>query len=144
MSTKLFKFTFVLLLLTGILSACSKNNEEMSVLDDYSKILGKWKLLKTTHPITGQSFDYSIDNIVFEFKTNGTLTVSGNIDDLWPSNGDHIYSVSKLINEYNLNQLNLIIDTWPFLPRVSSKNLQIHKFGYSPNDGLVFDLMKIR
>ena len=39
------------------------------------QIIGKWKLIKAEHPMTGNSYDFSQCNVVYEFGTNGILTI---------------------------------------------------------------------
>ena len=50
------------------------------------RILGEWKLIFVFQVSTPPNrFDYSNDNIIFDFKSNGTFTVTGNDDPSLPS-----------------------------------------------------------
>jgi hypothetical protein len=41
-------------------------------------IEGRWKLLKVVYPMVQKTYDYSIDNIVFQFNANASLEVNSN------------------------------------------------------------------
>ena len=144
MSYRIFNFTITVLLLVSIFSSCSKNTsniEEMRFLKNPSELFGKWKLSETvssgfiTQPKTE---NYSQYNIVFEFKPNGILTVSGNLDSHWPNNGDHDYSVVEPDTQHGPN---LKISTLYFWTRSNSKELEIDS---RPVDGGVFKLLRIK
>ncbi len=64
---------FLIILITLMLSSCSKNDE----MPD--QIIGKWKLIQVQIFGFGglYSEDYSNKNIVYEFQSNGVLIVSG-------------------------------------------------------------------
>jgi hypothetical protein len=87
--------------------------------------------------MSGQSFDYFKDTILFEFKTDGILTVSGRTDLQWPYDGDYTYSIVEP-DEQN-DYRNLKIGASYFWTRVSSKELKIDA---SPLDGEVHKLIK--
>ena len=61
--------------MAGGLSSCSEKKEDE--VDQARAFIGKWKLVKITNSITNQSFDYSKNNLVCDFKSNGFLTVTG-------------------------------------------------------------------
>lgn len=100
---KLFKITVLVLILAGSFSSCSEkvnNADEESATEEPATIIGKWKLTKVTLPFTPTGsilHDYSRYSIVYEFNTNGILTVSGetgNID--WyrgHETGEYPYSI---------------------------------------------------
>ena len=46
------------------------------VADSSSSIIGTWKPIKSLCP-SGRCFDISCDNIMYEFRANGVLTISG-------------------------------------------------------------------
>jgi hypothetical protein len=107
------------------------------VHDESSSILGKWKLLKTIHPMSGQCSDYSQYNIVYEFKANNILTVSGE-DDIFGID-EHTYSIIEP-NEQNSFRT-LKINNSYFWHRSSTKELMIDD---SPLDGGIFYFTKIK
>jgi putative lipoprotein (rSAM/lipoprotein system) len=81
--------------------------DSQSEFKDESDILhGKWKLISInsfTIEEGDMSFDYSQKNIIYEFKANNDLTVSGNIEDIdykGHAIGKHFYEVTltKIIN----------------------------------------------
>ena len=86
-----------------------------------SSVIGKWKLMKEQTSGFGspsKEIDYSKDNIVYEFKNNGVLTVSGNGIVGWLENGNHSYSIGNYneiqigysISWYSISPDELIID----------------------------------
>jgi len=89
-----------------------------------SSVIGKWKLIKEQTSGFGspsKEIDYSKHDIVYEFKSNGVLTVSGNDIVGWLENGNHSYSVGNY-NEiqigysmywYSISPDELIIDRRP-------------------------------
>ena len=85
----------VLLMLAGVIVSCENNEKQHDyctptelnwidctsirdsfVVDSSASIVGKWKLQKVQHHF-GACFDYSLCDIVYEFRANGTLVVSG-------------------------------------------------------------------
>lgn len=89
-----------------------------------TSIIGKWKLMKEqTSGFVGSpsEIDYSKHNIVYEFKTNGFLTVSGNGNTGWIKKGSHSYSIGNYreiqvgysSSWYNVSPSELIIDSRP-------------------------------
>ena len=112
----------IALLLTGVCFSCSHNEdntiieepvieepvieepiieEPEAVIDE--NLLGEWRLVKVTIPFTpnGQvSYDYSNDNVVFEFNDKGILKISGvteNVERIIEG-GEFVYSVG--ISQY--------------------------------------------
>ena len=160
---KLLKLlTFSLLLMT-LAAACNKNQKENDVqienpeeaikhIDSelYALISGKWQLVEVRevfvpvppHP----SYDYSGYNIVYEFKTNGVLTVSGETYDIdryiGHEIGEHPYSF--IDDDRGLGMPNLPfglqIDNFPYWYQISSEELKID---YSPGDGYIYFLIKL-
>ena len=78
MNLKKVKY-IVLLLLTGIFFSCS---EEQLNIDRENTIAGKWKLVKMQSWLSPDFYDYSQYNVVFEFREDSTLTVSGKTDQM--------------------------------------------------------------
>jgi len=70
------KIVLVFLLSCLFLTNCKKNN------DDTGDIIGKWKLIEVRNTFAQIKIDYSQYNIVYEFKTDGILTVSGKTNDI--------------------------------------------------------------
>ena len=68
----------LLLIFSGIFSSCTKEENE-----DTSSISGQWKLLEVYYwdwePI---SIDYSQNDIIYDFKENNVLAVSGKMDNI--------------------------------------------------------------
>ena len=102
MKESIFKITVVLLFLAGIFS-CSENSDTEIIIE--KAIIGKWKLVKIEVDIDLENgngirnpttFDYSQDNIIYEFKKNNVLTISGSIDKndyRVHEAGDHFYEM---------------------------------------------------
>ena len=85
------------LAVTTMFSSC----EQKSNLKEESDILhGKWKLI-TINLFTIEEgnmlFDYSQKNIIYEFKANNVLTVSGNVENIdyrGHEIGKHFYDIT--------------------------------------------------
>jgi len=148
----MFKIAAIALMLAGSFSSCTKkeNNVDTQLGDvDTVSIIGKWKLVKTSYPMSGKSSDYSKCNIVFEFKSDHLLTISGepvhlrphfSID---PDECEYFYSFVDDENGYGMVGLNfgLKIDRYNiFWYRISSKELEISQ---APVDGGIYNLIKI-
>ena len=71
------KKTFILLVfcMTAGLS-CKKTDEPA-----HPSILGKWRLISGEWPMGRITYDFSQYYIVYEFKANTVLTVTGDVDD---------------------------------------------------------------
>ena len=93
---------------------------------DSTSIAGKWKLLKELPGMTElpvSEIDYSQHNIVYEFKANGVLTVSGNTNVGFPGTGEYAYSIGnygeihidavRFWYRFSSNKEELIIDSRP-------------------------------
>jgi hypothetical protein len=94
MKTNVLKLTVFFLILVGSLSSCSKLQridldgiEFEDLCNDLYKesIVGKWKLVevKCWYHTNGwhlRTFNYSQNDIVYEFTKNATLLVSGDVD----------------------------------------------------------------
>ena len=82
MKLTILKLTAILLILTGNLSSCTnKNNaEDEEITDPKTAFFGKWKLEFIIDSMF--SIDCSQYNIVYEFKANNILMVSGNTDNI--------------------------------------------------------------
>ena len=125
--------------LAGLFSSCAQkeNNTEPT------SIIGKWKLVKfdyrpmTSPPSPKDSFDYSQNNVVYEFKSNNILTVSGKTDDIDYRGleiGDHSYEMNYNLKD-DMDPLGLPypymlkIDTDPHSYLLSAKELKITHIG---------------
>ena len=118
--------------------------DEEEIVDDYltSCIIGKWKLMKVLvyTDIALKVDDYSKDNIIYEFKSNGILTISGVPKDNGGYRaGDHTYSVVP--NPYFGASYRLIIDTF-FIYGCKIANNELW-FDILPLDGPAYFLNKI-
>lgn len=77
----------VTLFIIGLLVSSCSNNDDIS-----NKIVGNWKLTKATfYSYEGEGFiDYSGKNIIYNFKSNGILVVSGGKNAGYPD-GSYAY-----------------------------------------------------
>jgi hypothetical protein len=104
--------------------ACEGNEPKET---EQSLINTKWKLVEVRElsMVSGMNIiDYSLYNVIFEFKTNGVLTVSDTSEhfDRFPEIGEHSYSIidnSQLYIEnrlwwYSISSEELILDNSPF------------------------------
>ena len=148
------KYVSVFLFIAGIYSSCAteknvdENCEDCLCIFDFThekdaSIIGKWKLEKIrVHSRMGIACtDCSQYNVVYEFKQNGTLTVSGNSENYgWHESGE--YSFIK--DEWSMGHdgypwgLNINEGTTNWY-KLSSKKLIID---YSPGDGATYYFVK--
>jgi len=153
-NVKLNTMKKTLLFLTTILvtlsfTACSTSDDidETPEVKSTNTIMlvGKWQLTKVeTSFLTPKLYDYSQCNIIYEFKSDNVLTISGEIDNvtyLGHDIGDHVYSIIDDDGGYGIIGLpyGLKIDyrtSWYIL---TSKELKIDD---RPLDGLVYTLIK--
>lgn len=79
-----------LLIIGFLISSCS-NDDDIS-----NQIIGNWKLTKTVccYFEGGRTTDYSNENIIYNFKSNGILVVSGR-DNVGYTNGEYEYFFGK-------------------------------------------------
>jgi hypothetical protein len=132
----------VLWLTTG--TSCNQtelSNRNMNI-EELESIIGRWKLETIKHPMNGQSFYYSQHNVVYEFKTDGVLVISGEAEiPIWPETGEYSYSFIDDEKGYGMVGLSygLKIGNSTFWYRISSKELEINN---APLDGAVISLIK--
>lgn len=83
---EIMKRILTLLLIGFLISSCS-NDDDIS-----NQIIGNWKLTEAKfYGIEGEgSIDYSDENIIYNFKANGILVVSGG-DNAGYTNGEYEY-----------------------------------------------------
>ena len=88
-------------------------------------VTGKWKFLKEKtsgfmSPVS--EIDHSQHNIIFEFGTDGGLTITGNADaEWWPGIGEYSYAIDNygvleidgLVFWYDISDKELILDSRP-------------------------------
>ena len=116
--------------------------DEEEIVDEYltSGIIGKWKLMKVVMPTEFELavYDYSKDNIIYEFKSNGILTISGvPKDNRGYRAGDYTYSIVQYYNDF----YELKIGDYQKDPcQISNNKMQ---FGSHYVDGPVFYLDQI-
>jgi len=120
-------------------SACNKNRDDVEIeyLKDSSKLIGKWRMTEmVTSGFLGPatSHDYSQYNIVYEFKANGIVSISGETDDV----GNHSFFF-EYDKTYDLHSLK-IGHQW-YLASISSGELMLDN---RPLDGSLYKLIKIK
>ena len=134
--------TAVVILCVFFFMAASCVNKNADYKNDKDYILGKWKLVKyeyrlmTSPPSPRQSFDYSKNNIVYEFKRKNILTVTGETDNVEYRGlemGDHAYEMNYNLKDYMTHGL-----PFPYLIKIgtighsyllSAKELKINHIG---------------
>ena len=114
-------------------------------------LYGVWKLVKVT--ITGDrpdgflTIDYSEYNIVYEFKRNDILTVSGvpenNQHYLVHEAGDYPYSIGEFHDGRNLQIGANDYDVWWARIFSDEYHNEILEFDTAPVDGPIFSFIKI-
>jgi hypothetical protein len=111
-------------LLLFMASECKKEEKD---------IIGSWKLTRLEYPLDhfdGEPYtvvDYSDSNIVFTFKTNNTLLISGNMAEGCLPAGEYIYTYKKMIKGSQRGKPghNLIIDNKSFWGEIQEKKTQL-------------------
>jgi len=81
-----------------IASGCGNSN---SIDEELTSIIGKWRLAMVTILFVDEFNDYSKHDVVYEFKSDSVLTVSGNIDRIdryrGHETGDHVFRLEKMV-----------------------------------------------
>ena len=133
---KLFNINCILLCGAMLLAACEEREaadpaEEKSKEYAESPILGKWKLMQIREAIMGlKIYDYSNDNITYEFKSNGSLTVATNgKKPLFLNDGSYKFVLDKkpLNPNSNNNEYSFKCgeDGLPYLCKIAGKDLEL-------------------
>jgi len=119
--------------------------ENMTCSDDpENSIIGEWKLVKTqvNHSVIGSYIiDNSQDNIIYEFQKDGTLIISGNIDDAEFDKGEYAYKFeTRTEGESGLNLMIYFTGSvyGTRYPYCISKNLMIFNFSTLDGDTMYF------
>ena len=120
----------IMFALFSLLSGCEKKS---ALKSDNEILYGKWQL-KTISPFNAEGVDYMLVdytpmNIIYEFKTNNVLTVSGDVDNNYGGLeiGNHFYVVT--LTEINGDPLGL-----PAPHEVKINNIPYgFSFGYMPD-----------
>ena len=162
MKLNVIKLHIIAIIVVAFVLGCNKTNEkdfveklpeenptELVNSTLYKLILGKWQLLQVDEVFTPEppslSHDYSEYNIVYELKTNGVLTVSGEIEDVdtyrGHTIGNHTYSFIDDDNQMGNPSFpfGLQIDALTSWYKISSEELIINN---SPMDGFIYSLIK--
>jgi hypothetical protein len=147
MKTKIFKLTTLTVLLLVLAG-------ELSCRKEKATIIGRWKLKKVEIPFTGEFNDYSQYNIVYEFKTNNVLTITGEVNHIdnyrGHSLGEYFYSFivddedelyTHLGSLTTTNSSIIKIDGWYYFYSIFSKELKLDQ---SPIDGFIYHLIKTK
>ena len=104
---KTIKILFALLPLFLIFPSCSSDDDEPADNNSQviSQLLGKWQLDEVS--VDGQEIPEDLD-IIFEFKTGGIITITGNffLDDDG-ADDDEVFSGTYTVNN---NVINITID----------------------------------
>ena len=90
---------FAIFMISEGFFSCSKENCKKKFSDN---IVGRWKLVScTVNYIQPETFDYSKENIIFDFQENNKLVVTGPIPNVLAlfddfQEGEHFYIFSSL------------------------------------------------
>jgi len=124
-----------------------ESSTEKVYLKDSLMLIGKWHLVKVTTsgfspdgkgPV---SYDYSQNDIVYEFKTNGVLTISSETDNIGNYCGDRLRDYQFLFSHDNLRNCYIIeISHFPHWYLISAEELVLDT---RPLDGDMYKLEKI-
>ena len=108
-----------------------------------NEIIGKWKLVQKCSAVGEQNgglifdtVDVSCNNVIYEFKSDNTLTITGDKDDITPGNYTYIY---QPVNDWYIN------DFPPNLQIVGLKNISCFIYEYKivmPNVNKAFIRIK--
>ena len=151
---KILKHAAILVLLAVIFSSCTKKKDNH---DEPASFLGKWKLEKEEYRGWSTTIKtYSQYNIVYEFHSNGVLTVTGVMDDIHYGlyygvykPGEYLYSIVEDENIEHLfpyvkdkNGGYLKINDKIFFVCISSKEMMLYYTDFT--DPPYFILKKIK
>jgi len=132
---KLLKFLLSMMIVLSCFS-CQNSSDEEGVAGDIDfSIIGKWKLVKSEHPWGGQTIDYSKHSIVYEFRKDNILKVSGEPADIGRfycgETGESSYSIIEPNKENSFRTLKIGNNGYCW-HKVSAKELILDE---SPLDG---------
>ena len=130
----ILKLAVVLVFFAGSIYSCTKENEESAT------IIGKWKYVKCVYPFGNKLYDYSQYNIVYEFKPNNILAISGetHIENyVGHEIGKHFYSLGDFSDGRNLK----IDDYSIYWCRIFSNELEID---LTPVDGGMYKFVRLK
>ena len=148
MNLSIFKTPVMLLFLAASFCFCKKkydvicpppiSDENCAILalpvhDEHASIVGKWKLItRKSNSRPQMCFDYCPYNIVFEFKSNNVLTVSGDRTQLPSSVGFVLYPATEDEFYYSFVESNGWGE-WKILLKIESSNIYVHYRNYIIN-----------
>ena len=119
MAIKNVTIAIILLMMTGSISSCTNDNvDEDFNFNPKEKIIGKWKLIRSTHPWSGQSFDYSKCEVVYEFRPDSILITSGECIERFaypPNEYGYYYSFVKDEEELGFTGIVLLPESWKLM-----------------------------
>lgn len=100
MKTLFLRLVMSILLLFFIGAGCKENEQEcppVAVEGPEDDVVGKWKQIKgETVFYQSQIVDYSFNNIVYNFKSDGTLSINSDIDNpIGYNTGEYVYEFSQ-------------------------------------------------
>ncbi|MBK7480595.1 MAG: hypothetical protein IPI69_13350 [Bacteroidales bacterium] len=107
-------------------------------------ITGKWKLIKgQTVFYNPQTIDYSCDNIIYHFESDGRLKIDSDIDDIIGfDSGEYTYEFSMSVLYENIEEkFTLKINDIHLPCNISRSDLIIDD---SPLDGPILHLVRIK
>ncbi|MDR1345474.1 MAG: hypothetical protein LBK03_02065 [Bacteroidales bacterium] len=145
----------ILLLTAGSCKDPGKDPDEKRPLEDQS-ITGSWKLVELKYPAYTYAenqtvVDYTDSNIIFTFKENNTLQVSGSMQEGYIPEGEYPYRYCVIVDEKDMPEggygydcvivtdplsfpgPNLYIDNYPLYSTVSEQKT---KLGIQQVDGV--------
>lgn len=143
----------ILLLISAVLltSGCEKTNfdkdklkcEVKTVEGSPISVVGKWKFVKGKRVFySPKTYDYSCQSIIYEFSSEGILTVSGNAEpEIGYSNGKYEYFFQKNSTDLDAQlSYSIIIEGKSIPSEIVNNQLEIND---SSLDGDILYLVRI-
>lgn len=139
----LLSFVLILLIVTGCKEDEQKSTTDAEI-DSQNDIVGEWKQVKgKTVFYNPQIIDYTCNNIIYKFKSDGSLNIFSDVDNpIGYNSGDHLYEFSQN-NLYGIPDENftLKIDNRYWACSISGSNMVLDD---SPVDGPILYFIRIK
>lgn len=147
MRTQFLRLVMSILLLLFVGTGCKENEQKcttVAVEGPEDDVVGKWKQVKgKTVFDKSQIVDYSCNNIIYNFKSDGSLSINSDIDNpIGYNSGEYIYEFSQHSLYENIDEnYTLKIDNSNWACSISGSNMVLNN---APLDGPILYFVRIK
>jgi len=147
MRKQFFRLVMPILLLLFVGAGCNENEQKcttIAVEGPENNVIGKWKQVKgKTVFDKPQIVDYSCNNIIYNFKSDGSLSIYSDIDNpIGYNSGEYIYEFSLYSLYENIDEnYTLKIENSSWACGISGSNMVLNN---TPLDGPILYFVRIQ